>query len=105
MGLGTPLGGGSQHETVETKHLCGFGHPVRYLASIAKWLHACPALWCWAMLISQLFSFHHQPTAPSDRGLGAATTTMQFLRRMEWRPLLLYAYPLGQRIPDNLKNH
>ena len=42
---------------------------------------------------------------PLRQGVWAATTTMQLVRRMEWRPPLLYAYPLGHRVLDNLKNH
>ena len=42
---------------------------------------------------------------PLRQGVWAATTTIQLVRRMEWRPPLLYAYPLGHRVPDNLKNH
>ena len=41
---------------------------------------------------------------PLHQGVWAATTTMQLVRRMEWRPLLFYAYPSGHRVLDNLKN-
>ena len=41
---------------------------------------------------------------PLRQGVWAATTTMQLVRRMEWRPPSLYAYPLGHRVLDNLKN-
>ena len=39
------------------------------------------------------------------QGVWAATATMQLVRRMEWRPPLLYAYPLGHRVLDHLNNH
>ena len=42
---------------------------------------------------------------PLRQGVWAATTTMQLVRRMKWRPPLLHAYLLGHRILDNLKNH
>ena len=42
---------------------------------------------------------------PLRQGVWAATTTMQLVRRMEWRPLLLYAHPLGHPVAANLKNH
>ena len=42
---------------------------------------------------------------PLRQGVWAATTTMQLVRRMERRPPVLYAYPLGHRVLDNLKNH
>ena len=42
---------------------------------------------------------------PLRQGVWAATTTMQLVRKMEWRPPLLHAYPLGHRVLDNLKNH
>ena len=42
---------------------------------------------------------------PLRQGVWATGTTMQLVRRMGWRPPLLYAYPLGHRVPGNLKNH
>ena len=46
----------------------------------------------------------NQCPPPPRQGVWAATTTMQLVRRMEWRPPLLYAYPLGHCIPATLKN-
>ena len=42
---------------------------------------------------------------PLRQGVWTATTTMQMVRRMEWRPPLLYAYLLGHCVPNNLTNH
>ena len=30
---------------------------------------------------------------------------MQLVRRMEWRPLLLYAYPLGHRVTEIFRDY
>ena len=53
----------------------------------------------------RIFLLSSSTNGPLRQGVWAATTTMQLVRRMEWRPPLLYAYPLGHRVLDNLKNH
>ena len=42
-------------------------------------------------------------TAPPRQGVWAATTTIAMVRRMEWRPPLLYVNPCSHRVSATLK--
>ena len=99
MGLGTPFGGKSKREADKT------GTLRAWAPREVHGKHCIVAAWCWAVPESRLFSFHHQLMPSPRQGVWAATTTMQLVRRMEWRPLLLYAYPLGHRVPATLIKH
>ena len=102
MGLNTPLGGESKRKTVEMKYPAGLG-TREALGKHCKVAACLPRSLVLGRAREWMLLFSSSANRPLCRGVWAATTTMQLVRRMEWRPPLLYAYPLGHCVLDNLK--
>ena len=66
---------------------------------------ACVSHVCRELLIPPLCVFLHLTLPPPRLSPGGGCGRLQppLVRRMEWRPPLLYAYPLGHRLLATLK--
>ena len=92
MGLGTPLSGESKRKTVKTKYLAGLG-TREVLGKHCKVFACLTRSLVLGRARVQILLPSSSTNGPLRSGVWAATTTMQLVRRMEWRPPLLYTYP------------
>ena len=88
IGLVNPYGSDSKRETDEMVP-CGLGHPMKYMP-----------LWCAKSASFSVLIINLWPLL--TEGVGGYNH-LCIGEEVEWRRLLLYAYPLGHHVPADLK--